>query len=231
MFKVLVLATLFISNAIAHSSQKFEVLAPQRIQSKLVQSYIDNVILDIYKTIGINATVVYLPESKINERMRAGKFDALFSKIEDKENIPNSIQIKPALVDKYHVYAYTKKGAGPKINIQKMGAIKGVLAHSKAIIKNRARFKSIMYYTNFKKLQSALASGEVDAIMLSNLEFKNEITADFKSGLSKSRQKLVTLKINHYIHKKHNDIAPKLTAEFKKRDQKQELNFEIYKPQ
>lgn len=203
----------------------FKIYAPLRINSEIVQKYNHEVILDIYKSLGINAELIYVPEQEINERLKSGDFDAILSKISEEENIPNSIKIEPPLIENYSIYRWKLVNTPTnKTNIV-VGSIKGVIAHTKSIIKNRNLFKKINYYHSYQALFDALKKGEVDSVLLSPIAIENEVPLLIKSQIEKIPGKLVTFNINHYIHRKHKVLNTKLSNEFIKRDKLKKLKY------
>lgn len=207
----------------------FKIYAPVRIQSSLVQSYTKNVIVDAYNKIGIkNAVVYYVKEAEINYRLKSGDFDAVLNKVSQESSIPNSIKISPPLIKNYTVYRWYLKGTKPKMSNITVGIIKGVIAHTKGIIKKRAIFKKINHYNTFTELFNALKENKIDSILLSPLAINNEIASMIKNKLVKIPKKLISFDIHHYIHKKHKLIQNKLSNEFLLRDKKNELNYMDY---
>lgn len=207
-------------------SYGFKIYAPLRINSELVQAYNKEVILDIYKKIGIKkAEIVYIAEEEINAKLKSGDFDAVLSKISAENNIPNSIKIDPPIIKDYTVYRWKLKGSETKKTGIVVGSIRGVMANTKSIIKNRKIFKKIKYFKGYEALLNALKTNEVDSVLLSQLDIQNELSILLQDKIEKIPGALITYNINHYIHKNHALIQRKLHTEFKLRDQDGNLSF------
>lgn len=203
----------------------FTIYAPERLSSDLVKAYNQNVILDIYTSIGINAQIIYIPEHKIQQRLKENRFDAVLAKMSDSSNVQNSIQINPPLLSNYKIYAWKRLGSKTIKKGIRIGAIKGVIAHTKTLIKNRSRYKTIKYYKDYGSLFSDLVKNKVDSIFLSDFEVLNELPFRFKKSIEKIPGALLKTNLNHYISIKHVKISEKLTKEFVKRNNQKRLNF------
>lgn len=223
--KILILSLFFCQSSVF----AFEILAPERIQSKVVTAYTNNVILDIYKTIGLKAKVTYISEELINSRIKSGQFDAILSKITDHGSIPFSIKISPPLINNLAVYQWRLSGGPSKNKRFQVGAIKGVLAHTKTVIKHRVRFKGVRYYSTYPKMIEALKAGKINSILLSEAEYQNELSKKLKLKLSKDSEVLYQTNLHHYINTKFRKYEKILTSEFEKRNKVKALSFNDFK--
>ena len=213
----------------AQTAWSFEILAPKRIKSEVVTAYSEDVILDIYNSIGVKAKIIFLPEYEINSKIKSSKYDAILSKITDHGSIPHSLQLSPPLIKDYKVFRWTLKGVKITKKRFKVGAIKGVLAHTKTVIENRAKIKGIKYFKTYPKMLQAMKEKKIDSILLSYEEYLTEFSEEMKAELDQSPKVLLTTDLNHYINIKHQALYEKLTAEFVKRDKAQKLNFNDFK--
>jgi hypothetical protein len=218
--KLLILTLLMVQSA-----WSYDILAPKRIKSELVTAYSENVVLDIYKSIGIKAKIVFLPEHEINLRIKNNNYDAILSKIADHASISNSLQISPPLIRDYKVFRWTLKNTNQSEKRFRVGAIKGVMAHTKTVIANRAKFKGIKYFTTYAKMVQALKKKTIDSVLLSQREYTNELSKEIKSALDMKPKMLLKTNLNHYINEKHQSLYNKITQEFKKRDLMKKLSF------
>jgi hypothetical protein len=181
-----------------------------------------------YQKVGIEATPEFITEEEINKRIKSNNFDAIVSKISDEKSIKNGVKIFPPLIKNYKVYRWTLKSSPPRGKRYSIGAIKGVLAHSKAIIKNRAKFTGVQYFKNYKSMVSAIENKKIDSILLSNLEYQNELNSELQKKFKKSQKELLSISLHHYVNEKHKAIIPKLESEFKRLEAKKELRFEDF---
>lgn len=221
--KLIILLCLFSSYSYA-----YDVLIPKRLDSKVVNQYFDTVLSKIYSNIDIDAKPVFITEEQINKRIKENNYDALFSKISDKNIIEHSITISPPLIEKYQVYRWKLKASKVVKKRFTVGAITGVIAHSKAIIKNRSMFSNVHYFSNYKDMIKAIYEQKIDLVLLSNEEYFNVFSQSLKSELEKLPGPLITIQLNHFINKKHKNIQKQLTKEFHKWDKLKKLSFDDF---
>jgi polar amino acid transport system substrate-binding protein len=206
----------------------FDVYAPKRIDNSKIRAYHQDVIIKSYNEIGIDAKMVYISENDINSRLKSGDFDAVANKISNENVIPNSIKVYPALISNYVVSRYKlKRNKTIKRKIS-VGVIKGVLAHTKAIIKNRARFEKVEYYDDYKALIYALYRGKIDSILMSEIIYNEQISKKIVNELEVVNKNLFSSSIFHYINKKHKKLLTKLSAVFKERKKDGTLQYKSY---
>ena len=106
-----------------------------------------------------------------------------------------------------------------------MGAIKGVYAFQKAILKKRALFSKVSYVRNYYELMGQLEEGDFDSILLSNLAYEYNIPASLKDKLVVIEENLFEVDLCHYINSKHTKYKKALEENFQELQKKQELDI------
>jgi ABC-type amino acid transport substrate-binding protein len=143
-------------------------------------------------------------------------------------SVPNSLKVSPPLLSSYKVNRYKLKGFKTIKKRISVGAIKGVLAQTKAIIRNRSRFGNVEYYKNYKTLIDNLYHGKIDSILMSEIVFTEQISKNMKAELELVNSNLYSTQIFHYINKKHANILEKLSGEFEIKKSKNILDYKSY---
>lgn len=206
----------------------FEILAAKRLDSDVFIQYNRKILIENYQKLGIKAKVTYLPENEINQRIKNGEFDALAGKLTADEVIANSIKIDPPIVKNYTVHLFKFKSNITKKTKLTVGALKGVLGHQKALIKNRIKFNKVVYAQSFNELYLLLKNKQVDVIMLTQVEFDLQFSKVQAFNMAKHSSDIYSTQINHYLHKKHKKIVKKIEARFEDLAQKNELDFDDF---
>ena len=219
----ILLLILFINPAFS-----FELLVPKRLGSYKISNYLKEVIIPAYQEVGIKVVPVFLRENEINQRIKKGNYDALYGKLDDGNGINYSLQIPLPIVDNLETYAYKLKTAPKNKKIIKVGAIKGVMAHSKAIITNRSLFSKVEYFKNYKEVIKALLAGEIDQLLMSQLEFEHEVSIKNRELIIRTSDSLYTTRIFSYLHQKHQDKLEALTLAYKKKNEIGILKYTDY---
>lgn len=203
----------------------FDLLIPKRLTSYKISDYVKLVTIPAFEEAGIKVNPVYLSEAEINGRIKQGNYDGLFGKIDDGGGISYSVQIPYPIVKKLETSSYSLKSAPKNKKIIKVGVIKGVLAHSKAVIMNRSLFSRIKYYKTYSEVIEALLKGEIDQFLMSQLEYIHEVAPKNKKLIKKSSKSLYSTAIFSYIHERHKEKLESINMAFKTKDEEGILNY------
>lgn len=206
----------------------FEILAAKRLNSDVFHEFNQKVLINTYKSLGIEAKMVYLPETEINERIKSGNYDALASKISNEGVFNKAIEVGPPVFKHYKVYLYSYKDRKVPATKIRVGSIDGVLGYQKAVLKNRLKFKETIYAKGFDELFDLLKAGKVDAILLTKVEFTLQLNKIQQYYLVTNDKAIYETQICHYIHEKHKDLKPKVETSFKRLEKSNDLDFEPF---
>ena len=203
----------------------FTIYAPERLENDKYKEHINSVLVKSYKQIGINSKLEFIKEIEINKKLKSGEFDAIASKISEESTIPNAIKISPPLISSYSINRYKLKAKALVKRSITVGAIKGVKAHTKAIIKNRIKFKEVKYFDSYQDIIEALINDRIDSVLLSTFEFNQYFRS---KDLVVAEQNLYQIDISHYINRKHIKIKEKLEEKLIKLKKKNKLDYRNY---
>tara|TARA_R110000868_G_scaffold411736_1_gene708333 strand:- start:9633 stop:10334 length:702 start_codon:yes stop_codon:yes gene_type:complete len=186
-----------------------------------VESYLNEVILPIYRKVGLKPKLVILPMARLRILQDKGEVDAVGGSIYNPAIEKNYQPISTPITDEVSVNLYRRPGI--RTNDLNVAFVKGESGISLFKQKYGGMKSKLHEVRNREILFLMLKLKRVDAIVTGDFALKSHFTPTEFESLEVELLQRVT--VSHYVNRKHSEIFIKLEDEIKKLDKKKKFRL------
>ncbi|MFX3675591.1 MAG: hypothetical protein ACN6I6_01000 [bacterium] len=189
-----------------------------------VESYLSDVILPIYRKIGLKPKLLILPMARLRVLQEKGEIDAIGGSVHNSSIEKNYNSISTPISDEVSVNLYRRPGI--RTNDLNVAFVKGESGISLFKQKYGGMKSKLHEVRNREILFLMLKLKRVDAIVTGDFALKSHFTPTEFESLEVELLQRVT--VSHYVNRKHSEIYKKLEDEIKKLDKKNKFRLFHY---
>ncbi|MBH47722.1 MAG: hypothetical protein CME71_06090 [Halobacteriovorax sp.] len=186
-----------------------------------VESYLHEVILPIYRKVGLKPKLVILPMARLRILQDKGEIDAVGGSIYNPAIEKNYLPISTPITDEVSINLYRLPKLGTKeLNVAFVKGETGINLYKQKYGAIKTKFHEVR---NREILFSMMKLKRVDAMVTGNFSVETHFSpAEYKSLEIEQLQRVT---VSHYVNRKHSEIHKKLESEIKKLDQKKKFRL------
>ena len=227
---VLLVALLQFSNTVVAAPVSATKAPPKELVfSTFEKSYIsrisEKVLRIAYKQMGYEIKFLALPPERGLVQANTGATDGDTHRKEDleKDLYPNLIQV-PVAINKANMVAFSKRNDITLKGWESLRSYKFGILRGQKFTEAKTAGMTKTFFVDAEKAIFAVGSGSMDLVVLTEMTGVEIIKQANYFGIIKVLQPpFGTLKLFHYLHKKHQDLIPQLTSILKQMEASGEI--------
>ncbi len=228
LLNVLLLALgLILSISVSHAEEKL-ILAGGGDENDPLDNISKEVLIEAYRKIGVDVRFLTLPPARALIMSNEGQLDGEMHRIKGIDKHFKNLVMVSIPINRIEVVVFTKKKA---MNINRMSDLKPYLIGIKIGVKFAEEITQKMNVHKVvreEQLFKMLNNNRLDAVLSVHLVGLQTIRKLKFKRIYDLKPPLVTKKLYHYLHKKHQDIVPRITKSLKEMEKENSIQ-EIYK--